>query len=75
MNCWVQDENRSAEEREWMGEKYLLHFFDYEIENKRYLIWGLTAGILIRAASVVYQRPPAFLEQSPKFKFPGLVDK
>ncbi|XP_012450870.1 nudix hydrolase 15, mitochondrial [Gossypium raimondii] len=75
LEMFIKDENRSAEEREWMGEKYLLHFFNYEIENKRYLIWGLTAGILIRAASVVYQRPPAFLEQSPKFKFPGLVDK
>ncbi|KAG4142524.1 hypothetical protein ERO13_D06G134500v2 [Gossypium hirsutum] len=75
LEMFIKDENRSAEEREWMGEKYLLHFFDYEIENKRYLIWGLTAGILIRAASVVYQRPLAFLEQSPKFKFPGLVDK
>ena len=63
------------EEREWMREKYFLHFFNYEIENKKYLIWGLTAGILIRAASVVYQRPPAFLEQNPKFKFPGVVDK
>ncbi|KAL4368330.1 hypothetical protein GQ457_05G028870 [Hibiscus cannabinus] len=75
LEMFIKDENRSVEEREWMGEKYLLHFFDYETENKRYLIWGLTAGILIRAASVVYQRPPAFLEQSPKFKFPGFVDK
>lgn len=58
-----------------MGEKYLLHFFDYEEENNKYLIWGLTAGILIRAASVVYQRTPAFLEQNPKFKFPTVVDK
>ncbi|KAK8503987.1 hypothetical protein V6N13_092787 [Hibiscus sabdariffa] len=75
LEMFIKDENRSVEEREWMGEKYLLHFFDYETENKRYLIWGLTAGILIRAASVVYQRAPAFLEQSPKFKFPGFVDK
>ncbi|KAE8714988.1 Nudix hydrolase 22 [Hibiscus syriacus] len=58
LEMFIKDENRSVEEREWMGEKYLLHFFDYEFENKRYLIWGLTAGILIRAASVVYQRPP-----------------
>lgn len=71
----VQDENRSSEEREWMGEKYLIHFFDYETENKKYLIWGLTAGILIRAASVVYQRPPDFVEQNPKFKFPTVVSK
>lgn len=71
----IQDENRSEEEREWMGEKYLIHHFDYETKGKKYVIWGLTAGILIRAASVVYQRPPAFLEQNPKFKVPRVVDK
>ena len=70
MKYFVQDEDRRVEEREWMGEKYLIHFFDYETGNKKYLIWGLTAGILIKAASVVYQRPPAFVEQNPRFKFP-----
>ncbi|OMO76308.1 hypothetical protein CCACVL1_15771 [Corchorus capsularis] len=74
LEMFLKDENRRVEEREWMGEKYLLHSFDYETENKKYVIWGLTAGVLIRAASVVYQRPPAFLEQSPKFKFPRVVD-
>ncbi|KAK5792204.1 hypothetical protein E1A91_A10G033600v1 [Gossypium mustelinum] len=69
LEMFIKDENRIAEEREMMGEKYLLHFFDYETENKKYLIWGLTAGILIRAASVVYQQPPAFPEQSPKYEF------
>ncbi|GAV78768.1 NUDIX domain-containing protein [Cephalotus follicularis] len=75
LEMFIKDENRTVEEREWMGEKYLIHFFDYETEKEKYLIWGLTAGILIRAASVVYQRPPAFLEQNPKFKFPSVVDK
>uniref|UniRef100_A0A6N2KZS3 Nudix hydrolase domain-containing protein n=1 Tax=Salix viminalis TaxID=40686 RepID=A0A6N2KZS3_SALVM len=70
LEMFIKDENRQVEEREWMGEKYLIHFFDYETGNKKYLIWGLTAGILIKAASVVYQRPPAFLEQNPRFKFP-----
>ncbi|PHT35744.1 Nudix hydrolase 22, chloroplastic [Capsicum baccatum] len=72
LEMFLKDENRRSEEREWMGEKYLIHLFDYEMDNKKYLIWGLTAGILIRAASVVYQRPPAFLEQNPKFKLPKL---
>ncbi|KMT04545.1 hypothetical protein BVRB_8g182070 [Beta vulgaris subsp. vulgaris] len=75
LEMFIKDENRRAEEREWMGYKYLIHYFDYETDNKKYLIWGLTAGILIRAASVVYQRPPPFLEQSPKFKIPRNVDK
>ena len=56
-----------------MGQKYLLHFFDYETEHKKYVITGLTAGVLIRAASVVYQRPPTFMEQNPKFKVPKVL--
>lgn len=71
----IQDENRREEEREWRGYKYIVHFFDYETENKKYLIWGLTAGILIKAASVVYQRPPAFVEQNPSFKVTRVADK
>ncbi|XP_030552360.1 nudix hydrolase 15, mitochondrial-like isoform X2 [Rhodamnia argentea] len=72
LEMFIKDENRRDEEREWLGNKYLIHFFDYEAGKKTYLIWGLTAGILIRAASVVYQRPPAFLEQNPKFTFPSM---
>ncbi|KAK7362747.1 hypothetical protein VNO77_04868 [Canavalia gladiata] len=75
LEMFLKDENRSEEEREWMGEKYLIHYFDYNVEHKKYVIWGLTAGILIRAASVLYQRPPAFMEQNPKFKFPQAVSK
>ncbi|KAL2494923.1 Nudix hydrolase 15 [Forsythia ovata] len=63
LEMFLKDENRKSEEREWMGDKYLIHFFDYEMNDKKYLIWYLTAGVLIRAASIVYQKPPAFLEQ------------
>ncbi|XLT38797.1 hypothetical protein HN873_070089 [Arachis hypogaea] len=65
LEMFLKDEKRKQEERIWMGEKYVIHLFEYEIEHKKYLIWGLTAGMLIRAASVVYQRPPAFLELNP----------
>uniref|UniRef100_A0A5B7AC26 Nudix hydrolase domain-containing protein n=1 Tax=Davidia involucrata TaxID=16924 RepID=A0A5B7AC26_DAVIN len=75
LEMFIKDENRRAEEREWMGDKYLIHYFDYEMNNKKYVIWGLTAGILIRAASVVYKTSPAFLEQNPKFKVPRVPDK
>lgn len=50
-----------------MGVKYLLHYFDYEAETEKYVIWALTAGILIKAASFVFERPPAFLEKRPNF--------
>ncbi|GMH05492.1 hypothetical protein Nepgr_007332 [Nepenthes gracilis] len=68
LEMFIKDENRRVEEREWMGYKYLIHYFDYEADNNKYLIWGLTAGILIRAASVVYQRAPPFVEQNPRMK-------
>ncbi|KAK8948591.1 hypothetical protein KSP39_PZI005246 [Platanthera zijinensis] len=70
LEMFLEDENHRTEEREWMGEKYLIHYFDYETEKKKFLIWGLTASILIHAASVVYQRQPSFPEMNPKFKFP-----
>lgn len=75
LDMFLKDENRRSEEREWMGDRYLVHYFDYETGGKKYMIWGLTAGILIRAASVVYQRPPAFIEQSPEMKIPGALNK
>ncbi|KAK4485286.1 hypothetical protein RD792_007919 [Penstemon davidsonii] len=67
LEMFLKDENRREEEREWMGYKYLLHFFDHKANNKCYVIWALTAAILIRAASVVYQRPPVFEERRPIF--------
>ncbi|KAM7262812.1 hypothetical protein ACFE04_000495 [Oxalis oulophora] len=67
LEMFLKDENRKDEEREWMGHKYLLHFFDFEAEDKKYVIWALTAGMLIRVASIVYQRPPAFSERRPNF--------
>jgi coenzyme A diphosphatase NUDT7 len=67
LEMFLKDENRKDEEREWMGDKFLLHYFDYEAENKKYVIWALTAGFLIRVASIVFQRPPAFSERRPKY--------
>ncbi|KAL9236818.1 hypothetical protein vseg_011444 [Gypsophila vaccaria] len=76
LEMFLKNENRRAEEREWMGYKYIVHFFDYETGDKKFLIWGLTAGILIRAAAVVYQKPPSFLEQNHRFfKVPKSVDQ
>lgn len=63
----LQDENRRELEKESHGYTYLLQFFDHQIEDETYLIWGLTAGVLIQAASVVYQKPPAFEERRAPF--------
>lgn len=75
LEMFIKDENRSVKEIDWLGNNWLVHYFNYETENNKYLIWGLTAGILIKAASVVFQRPPDFVEQYRIFKFPGVIDK
>ncbi|KAL1567410.1 nudix hydrolase 15, mitochondrial-like isoform X1 [Salvia divinorum] len=67
LEMFLKDENRRQEEQDWKGHKYFRHFFDHRIENETYVIWALTAGILIKAASVVYQRPPSFEERRPPF--------
>ena len=66
----VQDENRRSEERERMGQVFTIQYFDYEKENLKYVIWGLTARILIHAASIVYQRTPDFVERRLQFNLP-----
>ncbi|KAL6644304.1 hypothetical protein ACP70R_015912 [Stipagrostis hirtigluma subsp. patula] len=70
LEMFLKDENRSSEVREWMGQEFTLHHFRYEKGNQKYVIWGLTAGILIHAASVVYQRPPDFAERRVQFNLP-----
>ncbi|KAJ6831208.1 nudix hydrolase 15, mitochondrial-like isoform X2 [Iris pallida] len=72
LEMFLKDENRRSEERERAGNKFLIQYFDMETEKRRFLIWGFTARILIHAASVVYQRPPSFPEQWPKFIIPSL---
>ncbi|KAD3336860.1 hypothetical protein E3N88_32379 [Mikania micrantha] len=75
LEMFLKDENRISKETEWRGSRFLIHYFNYETVGKKYMIWGLTAGILIRAASVVYQTPPAFLKQTPKIKLPGVISR
>ncbi|PQQ12663.1 nudix hydrolase 15 mitochondrial [Prunus yedoensis var. nudiflora] len=68
LEMFLKEDNHRFEEREWMGWKYILHLFDFESEQGQFLIWGLTASILIRAASVIYQQPPFFQGHLPDFQ-------
>ncbi|KAG6384256.1 hypothetical protein SASPL_121434 [Salvia splendens] len=67
LEMFLKNENRREETVELMGESFLVHYFDYETENRCYTIWAVTASILIKAASIIYQRPPAFEEHKPTF--------
>lgn len=51
-----------------MGWKHIAHLFDFESDQGEFLIWGLTASILIRAASVIYQQSPFFQSHLPDFQ-------
>ncbi|KAJ8898925.1 hypothetical protein K2173_008418 [Erythroxylum novogranatense] len=68
LEMFLKEENHRCEERDWKGKKYVLHLFNFESEHENFLIWGLTASILIRAASVIYQRPPCFIQNLPDFQ-------
>ncbi|XP_040383088.1 nudix hydrolase 15, mitochondrial-like, partial [Oryza brachyantha] len=70
LEMFLKDEKRTSEEREWMGQEFTIHYFNYEKGSEKYVIWGLTAGILIHTASVVFQRPPDFPEQRVQFNLP-----
>jgi len=39
----------------WMGIDIPVQFFDYEADGKKFVIWGLPAHTLTRAAAVVYR--------------------
>lgn len=64
----LQEESHRRVEKEWGRWKYVCHIFEYETSKKGvFQIGGLTASILIRAASVIYQEPPSFSEYLPDF--------
>ncbi|KVH97042.1 nudix hydrolase 15, mitochondrial-like isoform X1 [Cynara cardunculus var. scolymus] len=67
LEMFLKNKNRRQEEKEFQGDKYVLHYFDHETNNKVYVIWALTAGILIAAASLIYKRQPDFQPRMPKF--------
>ncbi|KAM0923949.1 hypothetical protein ACQ4PT_005208 [Festuca glaucescens] len=66
LDMFLKDDNRRTQERIWMGMTVPFQFFDYEADGKKYVIWGLTAHILTRAAAVVLQRQPSFVELPPR---------
>ncbi|KAL3830206.1 hypothetical protein ACJIZ3_019008 [Penstemon smallii] len=55
-----EDGRHKCVEKEWGKWKYGCHIFDFEWDQRNFIIGGLTASILIQAASLIYQRPPSF---------------
>ncbi|XP_022745426.1 nudix hydrolase 15, mitochondrial-like [Durio zibethinus] len=68
LEMFLKEENHRSEEREWNSWKYVFHCFDFETEQGAFTICGLTASILIRAASVIYRRIPCFAGDLPDFQ-------
>ncbi|TKW24840.1 hypothetical protein SEVIR_3G076500v4 [Setaria viridis] len=62
LEMFLKDDHRRTKQMNWMGIDIPVQFFDYEEDGKKFVIWGLTAHILTRAAAVVFQREPSFAE-------------
>ncbi|KAG2623913.1 nudix hydrolase 15, mitochondrial-like [Panicum virgatum] len=62
LEMFLKDDHRRTKQMNWMGIDIPVQFFDYEADGKKFVIWGLTAHILTRAAAVVLQRQPSFVE-------------
>lgn len=61
LGMFLEDDGRHrCIEKEWGRRKYACHVFDVESEGGSFIIGGLTASILIRAASDIYKRSPSF---------------
>ncbi|KAL3531666.1 hypothetical protein ACH5RR_005187 [Cinchona calisaya] len=72
LEMFLKEEGYRYLERQWEGYKYVCHLFDFKSTSEteqagNYLIGGLTASILIRAASIIYQRSPSFAQLLPDF--------
>ena len=53
--------SHTYKDAEWQGIKYRLHYFEYN----NFLVWGLTAAMLIQVAQHAFARPTDFLELTP----------
>ncbi|KAL6865225.1 hypothetical protein ACP4OV_016376 [Aristida adscensionis] len=62
LEMFLKDDHRRTKQMNWMGLDIPVQFFDYEADGKKFVIWGLTAHILTRAAAVILQRQPSFVE-------------
>uniref|UniRef100_A0A0A9BLG9 Nudix hydrolase domain-containing protein n=1 Tax=Arundo donax TaxID=35708 RepID=A0A0A9BLG9_ARUDO len=62
LEMFLKDDHRRTKEMNWMGMDIPVLFFDYEADGKKFVIWGLTAHILTRAAAVILLRQPSFVE-------------
>lgn len=62
LKMFLKDDHRRTKQMNWMGIDIPVQFFDYEADGKKFVIWGLTAHILTRAAAVIFQRQPSFVE-------------
>ncbi|DBB13087.1 TPA: hypothetical protein ACH3X3_005816 [Trebouxia sp. C0006] len=53
--------SHTSKDAEWQGIQYRLHYFEYN----NFLVWGLTAAILIQVAQDAFGRSTDFLELTP----------
>ena len=57
-HCRFLEDSTSHYHRDvpWQSTRFRIHFFEYE----RFVVWGLTARLLIQVAEKAFNRLPAF---------------
>jgi coenzyme A diphosphatase NUDT7 len=69
LEMFLRTDNYSFIEREWLGVTYRVHSFKFTGKvGAKFVIYGLTASVLVRTAAIVYKREPDFLEMPPYFR-------
>lgn len=68
LEMFLKDNHRRTKQMNWMGIDIPVQFFDYEADGKKFVIWGLTAHIVTRAAAVIFGRKPSF-DELPRPKY------
>jgi len=66
LRFFLEKQHHSTRLIEWMQQSYLVH----EILYKRWLIWAMTANILIHVSSIAFARAPLFPFDYERFKRP-----
>lgn len=61
LHMFLEDRNHHHKDVTWHGFQYRCHYFKYE----EYIIWGLTAEVVIRVAAAAFAREPNFDDKGP----------
>eukprot|EP00127_Corallochytrium_limacisporum_P006950 Clim_evm4s239 gene=Clim_evmTU4s239 len=61
---FLNPNRHSVRQSMWHGRSVGIHFFEFHMPNDKYVVWGLTASVLMEAASVAFDYRPPFIRDA-----------